>query len=241
MCPSIDITAGWVRYLSVTMAMTISCWRWRVWRPVLDHLNHSSLTQMALQSLTVLFTNDITCGKQKFLAAVSVKIHICFHSVVKGVMSIHPHACSQAWGTVWNKNVDSSIVASGSEVSILCSPQLTCRNRCLSYTPFGVGHFFFFLNHLIVIHFGKASGVCSASIPCNCVHTNKSAQHCLDKEPGDFVLSVENFLLWTLTQPRLSGTSEREVPSVRLIGIGYVSYVQRDTVNSLPMRPGNAP
>lgn len=103
------------------------------------------------------------------------------------------------------------------------------------------GPLFFFFNHLIVIHFGKASGVCSASIPCNCVHTNKSAQHCLDKEPGDFVLSVENFLLWTLTQPRLSVTSESEVPSVRLIGIGYVSYVQRDTVNSLPMRPGNAP
>ena len=128
---------------------------------------------------------------------------------------------------MWNKNVDNSIVASGSEVSILCSPQLTCRNRCLSYTPFGVGHFFFF-NHLIVIHFGKASGVCSASIPCNCVHSNKSAQHCLDKEPGDFVLSVENFLLWTLIQPRLS-VSTSEVPSVRLIGIGYVSYVLKDT------------
>ena len=47
---------------------------------------------MALQSLTVLFTNDITSCKQKFPAAVSVKIHICFHSVVKGVMSILMHA-----------------------------------------------------------------------------------------------------------------------------------------------------
>lgn len=49
-----------------------------------------------------------------------------------------------AQGKLWNKNVYSSTAASGSRVSILSSPQLTCRNRCLSYTPFGVGHFFFF-------------------------------------------------------------------------------------------------
>lgn len=50
---------------------------------------------------------------------------------------------SRARGKLWNKNVDSSIVASGSGASILCSPQVTCANRCLSYTPFGEGHFFF--------------------------------------------------------------------------------------------------
>lgn len=56
--------------------------------------------------------------------------------------------------------------------------------------------FLFFLNHLIIIHFGKASDVCSASIPSNYLHSNKSTQHCLTK-PRDFLPSVANFLLWT--------------------------------------------
>lgn len=72
-------------------------------------------------------------------------------------------------------------------VSILCSPQLTLANRCLSYTPFGVGQFFFFpffLNHLIVIRFGKPSDVCSASIHSNYLRCNKFPTTASDNASG---------------------------------------------------------
>lgn len=78
------------------------------------------------------------------------------------------------------------------ERSLSSPPQLTCRNRCLSYTPFGVGHFF--LMYLIVIHFRNSSDVCTASNPSNNLHSNKSAPHCLTK-PQELRLSVEKFLL----------------------------------------------
>lgn len=102
-----------------------------------------------------------------------------------------------ALGKLWNNNVYSYTVVSRTRVSSLYSPHLTCRNRCLSYTPFGVSHFFFFffffffkvLNHLIVIHFRTASDVCSASIHLNHLHSKKSTQHCLTRP-------VANSLLW---------------------------------------------
>lgn len=85
--------------------------------------------------------------------------------------------------------------ASGSLASILCLPQSTCRNRCLSYTPFGVGHFF--KNHLIVIHFREASDVSAVRVRSNYLHFSKSVR--LKPPDVQLLLFAENFSLWTET------------------------------------------
>lgn len=107
-------------------------------------------------------------------------------SVIKG------YRRNQASGSIWEPLITrkSEVVEQeslqcnvGESVSIpLYSPPLTCTNRCLSYTPFGPGHFFS-LNHLIVIHFEKASDVGSAWIPSNYPHSNKSPLQ-FDKASG---------------------------------------------------------
>lgn len=119
-----------------------------------------------------------------------------FTSKTKQKQSVRVALCTQSGPEKVVKQEYRQLHCCIRERSLSSPPQLTCRNRCLSYTPFGVGHFF--LMYLIVIHFRNSSDVCTASNPSNNLHSNKSDPLCLTK-PRELRPSVEKFLLWTYT------------------------------------------
>lgn len=107
----------------------------------------------------------------------------CFHlKKTKQKQSVRAASCTQSGPEKVVKQECRQLHCCIRERSLSSPPQLTCRNRCLSYTPFGVGHFF--LMYLIVIHFPNSSDVCTASNPSNNLHSNKSASTLFDKASG---------------------------------------------------------